>query len=436
MDSAPTSTIELAARSSPGVAAVGISGMPGESAGVWSGLSNDRITQLHCVALALPLLAGVAMYGWRAAATIATVVGTTLLATLVGKHVGRRGHALRLWGMLHLALLLALTLPAHLFAGYVAIDKNTIISAWPILPGAAITLVALSWLLGGSHRVHPVLLANMLMIVLFEPAMAPRWVLKPTEIFRGDLLHVEKVDGRSASSSASTPDAEASADAVMIDDAALGTEWYKHRDNSPADAIVRPSVAWRLTLFTTGVNRPDRSWLSLENVIRDDLPPLDDLFFAGQPGPIGTTSAFAVVIGGLVLLYCGLSDYRIPLLMVLSAYAAILTLPVPVVVTETGPQWQWLAFRSNAAGWDVALTFANYELLSSPLLFAAMFLAVSPSIRPMPRAWRPASAIIAGILAAAAQLYVGVATGPYIALLLAGLLTPAMDRLYRSRAAA
>jgi Na+-translocating ferredoxin:NAD+ oxidoreductase RnfD subunit len=99
--------------------------------------------------------------------------------------------------------------------------------------------------------------------------------------------------------------------------------------------------------------------------------------------------------------------------------------------TEQGPQWAWLALRPSAATWGVAVTFANYELLASPLLFAAFFLATSPSIRPMARAWRPAFAAAAGVMAAAMQLYVDVSIGPYVGLLLAGLLVPVMDRTWR-----
>ncbi|MDB5171685.1 MAG: RnfD, RnfE family, partial [Phycisphaerales bacterium] len=80
------------------------------------------------------------------------------------------------------------------------------------------------------------------------------------------------------------------------------------------------------------------------------------------------------------------------------------------------------------------ITFANYEVMASPVLFMAFFLATSPSIRPMARRARVIYAVLAGGFSAALQLYLGVAFGPYLALLLASLFTPALDKVFRPRA--
>lgn len=384
----------------------------GAAAGAWSGLSNQRATWTFCFAMLLPLIAGVAVCGWRAAATVSTVVISALVAAGFWQHVGRRGSEIRFASVFALSLLLALTLPAHLFARELKLDGDQFYTIWPILPAAGFTLVMLCWLLGGSQRVHPVLLTHLLLVTLFQPAIEARHVLKPDRVFTGDLLKAE-------------PAPPGSLNDPWVDQIDVGGE---------GDAITRPAVSSRLTLFTTGLDRPDRAWLSMQTLIRDSLPPLEDLIVAGEPAPIGSASAVAVVMGGLFLLYRGLIDYRIPLLMVLATLFALLTLPVPVIVRENGPEWHWFAWRASAATWGVAVTFANYEMLASPLLFAALFIAPSHSLRPLPRGWRPIFAIIAGVLTAAVQLYVSVAIGPYLALLLAGLLAPAMDRMYRSRA--
>jgi hypothetical protein len=42
-------------------------------------------------------------------------------------------------------------------------------------------------------------------------------------------------------------------------------------------------------------------------------------------------------------------------------------------------------------------------------------------------------AVTTGVLAAALQLYVSVAWGPYLALLVVGLLTPISDRMFQPR---
>ncbi len=381
------------------------------AAGAWSGVSNDRVQLMTAVALLFPLAAGLAVFGWRAAAGTAVVVVTAVVAAAAWQRVGRRGSRISIIGIAILSLLLAMTLPGHLFS-LTPLSPN-LPPSWPILPAAGIVLTMLCWMLGGTSRIHPVLLTHLLLVVLFQPHLDARHVLKPEHALRGDLL-----------------------DAPATESASIRVPWIAQRQTSDDvhDAFSRVPVSARLTPFTTGRAPPERAWLSLEGLIRDRLPAIEDLIVAGEPGPVGCASAVAVIVGGLFLLYRGLIDYRIPLLIIAAAFLTFLILPVPIVVTDQGPQWRWLAFRASAAGWGVAITFANYEVLASPLLLMAMFIAPSASIRPMSRRWRPVFAVVAGVLTAALQLYVNVATAPYMAILIAGLLTPAMDRGYRSRA--
>ncbi|HRK29931.1 MAG TPA: RnfABCDGE type electron transport complex subunit D [Tepidisphaeraceae bacterium] len=378
------------------------------ASGGWSGVSNHRITWMQLVALLFPLAAGVAIFGWRAAAGAATLVITAVLAALVWQRVGRRGSRISVLGMAVAALMLAMTLPAHLFSS--SSPTADLQSPWPILPAAGIVLAILCWLLGGTARVHPVLLTHLLLVVMFQPYLVPRQVLQPDRLVRGDLLRVPV-------------------------DSQINPQipWLSQESVEGYDAYLREPIARRLTLFTTGIDRPERGWLSLESLIRDRLPPIEDLMVAGEPRPIGTASTVFVIVGGLFLLYRGLIDYRIPLVMISAAFLAFLVLPVPILLNEQGPQWRWLAWRDSAATWGVAVTFANYELLASPLIFAAMFLATSPSIRPLCRRWRVIWAGTAGVVCAALQLYVSVEFGPYVALILAGLLTPLMDRIGLAR---
>jgi electron transport complex protein RnfD len=163
-------------------------------------------------------------------------------------------------------------------------------------------------------------------------------------------------------------------------------------------------------------------------LISDQLPPLEDLVVGGQPGPIGTSSAVAVIVGGLFLLYRGLIDYRIPLIIVITAYVLLLVLPIPARFVEDWPQWRVFVMREPDVDWATAYTFVHYELMASPLLFTALFLATAPSIRPLTRRARTVYALLVGVLVAPAQLYVSVSVGPYLALFAASLLTPLLDR--------
>ena len=151
-----------------------------------------------------------------------------------------------------------------------------------------------------------------------------------------------------------------------------------------------------------------------------------------QPAAIGIGSRISIIVGGLFLLYRGLIDFRIPLLVMLIELIALLILPIPSVITDH-PQWHWLAFRDPEMGLATAVTFANYQMMASPMLFMSFFLATAPAVRPMARRARVVYAAAVGVLSAVSQLYISVDFGPYVGLLLASLLTPPLDWLFRPR---
>src|SRR5690606_18938959 len=80
------------------------------------------------------------------------------------------------------------------------------------------------------------------------------------------------------------------------------------------DAVWREPASQRLIFYTSG---NESGWTSMDWLLRDRMPPMEDLIVGGQPAPIGMASAVAVIIGGLFLLYRHLIDWRIPLLSVL-----------------------------------------------------------------------------------------------------------------------
>jgi Na+-translocating ferredoxin:NAD+ oxidoreductase RnfD subunit len=79
------------------------------------------------------------------------------------------------------------------------------------------------------------------------------------------------------------------------------------------------------------------------------------------------------------------------------------------------------------------LTFANYELLASPLLFAAFFLATNASVCPLSSRAQSIYAFLFGTLSAAGQLYVSCSIGPYIALLATAQFSVWLERNLRPR---
>lgn len=363
------------------------------------------------LALSLPLLAGLVAFGYRAAMVLAVVVASCGLAMALLRPILPLRSARPTWRWLTAAVLLSSMLPPQLAGGTLQLADRTV-SLWPILPAAGFLLAISLALLGrvGSGRMDAVLLGVLALTFLVAPALTPTTVLQAGRALTGDVLN---------------------APAGLAEPAKL--PWIDAPPIPAHDAVRLASPAETLIGYTSGVLPPQRTWTSLEALLRDQLPPLEDLLILGVPAPIGSASGVAVVIGGLLLVYRGVSDWRIPVMMILSAFIAFLVLPVPLVVGEQGPRYAWLAGLHHGGSWAVAVTFANYQLSASPLFFSAFFLAPLPSLRPISRSARPVYGLLLGVTSAALQLYVSVSSGPYIALLAIGLVVPLMDRLARAR---
>jgi Na+-translocating ferredoxin:NAD+ oxidoreductase RnfD subunit len=358
---------------------------------------------LHASSAVFPLTAGFALFGWRAPLAVGIVIASTLAATALWRRIGQRGCQLHYAEMAWMALLLGMMLPADLAAHF----SISSIGFWPILPAAGVALAIVYWLLGGmgASAVHPVVITFLLLLLLYGSAVSGHRALQRDSTFSGDLA-----------------DTGPPAPVVLSHE-----PWYRRPIVPNHPAVMSTPAAETLASYTTGQTSPDRAWLSLEGLLRDRLPPLEDVILGAQPGPIGAGSAIAVIIGGLLLIYRQLIDFRVPLLMVLTAFVMLVMLPVPAVITDH-PQWHWVVGHAVGIGWPVGITLASYEILSTPLLFTAFFLAGAPSVRPLTGRGRTIYAVCAGALAGALQLYVSAAVGSYLALLAAGVLTPMLDR--------
>jgi Na+-translocating ferredoxin:NAD+ oxidoreductase RnfD subunit len=403
--SAPSPPVDRAALSSGRIRTADAELMHG-------GVDVSRFVGMYALGAIFPITAGLLVFGWRALGALTVVAASTLCATFVWRRIGARGWPLRYDHALWTAMLLSMALPADLFSANRAASDQTLL--WPMLAAAGVLLVIFNWLLGGlgAGRVHPVLVTYLLVFVCFKDLLVPHYVLQRKHMFVGDLYR-----------------------AMPAEMAEMETQpWIRAADVRDYDSIRTDPPAQTLLWYTTGGGKSaQRMWVSLDSLLRDRMPPLEDLIVAGQPAPIGLGSAIALIIGGLFLLYRGLIDYRVPLIIIVSALAAIVVLPVPVRVTESEAFYQWLVLRSGAAGWPVGLTLASYELMAGPLMFTAFFLATSPEVRPITRRARTVYSVIVGLLTGVFQLYVSVAIGAYLALLAASLVTPTFDKWFRPR---
>lgn len=376
-----------------------------------------RFFALNAMATVFPFTAGVIVYGWRALLTVALVMLGTAAGLAAWKRVGVRGRRMGAARAMWMAMLLGLTLPPHL-PSFNYPGSTIATAAWPILPAAGLTLAMLLWVFAGvgSGRLHPVPVIYLLMVVLFQPVLVPHFVLHRQRTFAGDVIDAAPPP----------PSAPGEAATAPLD------AWTVHTETPSHDALYTEPASQRLITFTTGRQTPARAALSLEELLRDYMPPLEDLIVAGHPGPIGQASAIAVIMGGLFLLYRGLIDFRIPLLICVAEIVGLSLLPIPVAVSENVRHWRTLAAH-HGVGWPVAITFVSYELMAGPLLFVAFYLAPAPGVRPLTRRGRTVYAILIGLVAAVMQLYLDVSYGPYLALLMIGLFTPILDRWFKPR---
>ena len=261
------------------------------------------------------------------------------------------------------------------------------------------------WVLGGvgAGRIHPALVTYLLLVVFSLDLLVPRYVLQRNHVVTGDIL-------KGKASNAHVMERES---------------WTSREQIPGQDSQISEPAAAPLSLFTRGRPKPARGAQStqaatgdslpaelapqsapqsMQSLLRDELPPLEDLVVGGHPAPIGTGSAIAVLIGGLFLLYNGVIDFRIPLIILLVEFACLLIFPIPTAV-RSQTTWYWLVSRQPGLNWSTGITFANYEMMASPAFFMAFFLATSPSIRPMSRRARVIYSILAGAGSAAMQLY-------------------------------
>ncbi|QOV88302.1 RnfABCDGE type electron transport complex subunit D [Humisphaera borealis] len=379
-----------------------------------SGVNVPAFYLVHALGASVPLVAGLTLFGFRALACVSIVIGSAFVAALVWRRIGRRGGQLQIPQVLWLALLLGLMLPAHL-ASEVPTPSATHVfttAPWPLPAAAGVAVVMILWLAGGSGgRFHPAVYTILLIGSLFSVLLNPHWVLARKHILSGDVLNAA---APGAISIASEP-------------------WLRRPTDGGRDAFwIVPAAQW-LSLYTRGQIPVDRGRMPMHELLRDRMPPLEDLVVGGHPAPIGCASLIGVIVGGLFLMYRGVIDFRVPLGVVVSMYAALLILPVPTVITETGPYYRWFIPREPDVGWAAAVTFVNYQMTAGPAVFMAFFLATAPSVRPLVRRARTLYAVLIGVASAAAQLYLTVSLGPYIALVAVALLAPIIDRWFAPR---
>jgi Na(+)-translocating NADH:ubiquinone oxidoreductase B subunit len=136
-----------------------------------------------------------------------------------------------------------------------------------------------------------------------------------------------------------------------------------------------------------------------------DLP---SLFFGGITGSAGETSALAVILGGLFLLFVGVASWR-------------------TVVSVLGTFAVMTAFLHGGQG-DVVV----WHLLAGGLLFGTFFMATDPVTSPMSNGGKWAYGVIIGVSTVLIRNLTGYVEGVMFAILLGNIFAPILDELFVS----
>jgi len=142
------------------------------------------------------------------------------------------------------------------------------------------------------------------------------------------------------------------------------------------------------------------------------LPSITDLFLGSVSGSIGETSALAVLLGGLYLLYRGHIDWRIPGSFLGTVF---ILMAIAGAIKGLGP---WYPF---------------FHLCAGGLFLGAFFMATDWVTSPVTKSGRIIFGAGCGVLVVLIRLKGGYPEGVAYSILLMNVVTPLIDRYTRAR---
>lgn len=374
-----------------------VAGGPGpEAPYCHAGHTHQDILRAWLFAAALSAFGGAAVFGPAAVRVIAVAVVAAMGADLVIALA--RGRPV-IGGLSHAALtglLLALTLPATV--------------AWYIpFTGAVVAIVCGKTIFGGlGHYVwQPALVGRVVVQLLFlgslsygaDRSLAP--VLASGHLFTGSLAAADPVDMPAYAG------------------------WQEWAPRPLSDAIEMERPLQTLRRFAEG-RFPTDGDLRYTVLLRDGLPPWPDTLFGLVPGGIGETSALAVMIAGLYLIYRGFLRWQLPVGILLAAFVTAAVLPVQTSVQEDA--WDWFPIFAAENGYAVGLAYVLYHLTCGELMLGAFLLAGDMIATPMRARSQLIFALGVGAITIFMRLYGVLACECYWAILIMNSFVLSMDR--------
>jgi len=143
-----------------------------------------------------------------------------------------------------------------------------------------------------------------------------------------------------------------------------------------------------------------------------------DLLLGKVPGCVGETSALALLIGGVFLIYRGYVNWRVPLFYVVTVFVLTWILPDAKNVAQNAPH---------------LVHQPLYHILAGGIFLGAFFMATDMVTSPLSHRGLVVFAIGCGLLTALIRYYTGYPEGVCYSILLMNTATPLIDRYTRPR---
>jgi electron transport complex protein RnfD len=173
------------------------------------------------------------------------------------------------------------------------------------------------------------------------------------------------------------------------------------------------------------------------------LPDLRDFLIGAVPGEIGATSAMALIVGGLFLIYHGYLKWQMAVAFLAAAAVTAAVAPLRIGPMMDGqPSWHWLPGIQFYNAMPVGPLYVLYHLVSGGLLLALFFFAGDMVTRPLTTWGQVCYAVGCGVLTILIRLYLFTPAAPhlftagaaYLAVLVMSTFTPLLDRFTQPRA--
>ncbi len=144
----------------------------------------------------------------------------------------------------------------------------------------------------------------------------------------------------------------------------------------------------------------------------DKLPSLQQCQWSAVPGGLGESCRVLLILVGLYFIYRGYLHWQLPLMFIVSAYAAAAFFPI--IVEQPGLPTRLIYNPLLAESLSVGFTYINYHLFTGGLILTACIMTADMTSRPLTVRGQIYFAVGAGLLTIAVRLYCPAVLSEYL----------------------